>query len=88
MLIPIIIILAISEGSIYPAVMSIVSKIGKQTSAYLLGIFNGVAMLGWGILPPIGGFLADAIEPTLPFFMCALISLTALVVVQKLFAKK
>jgi MFS family permease len=88
LLIPIIIILSISEGSIYPAVMSIVSKIGRQTSAYLLGIFNGVAMLGWGVLPPIGGFLADVIEPTLPFFMCALISFAALLVAQKLFVKK
>jgi len=88
LLIPVIIILAAAEGSIYPAVMSIVSKIGGQTSAYLLGIFNGVAMLSWGILPPIGGFLADAVGPTLPYFMCAPISFAALIVVQKLFVKK
>lgn len=87
LLIPIIIILAAAEGSIYPAVMSIVSKIGGQTSAYLLGVFNGVAMLGWGILPPIGGFLADAVRPTLPYFMCALISFVTLIAVRKLFAK-
>ena len=88
LLIPIIIILAISEGSIYPAVMSIASKIGGKTSAYMLGIFNGVTMLGWGILPPIGGFLADAVRPTLPYFMCAPISVAALIVLRKLFVKK
>jgi len=87
LLIPIILVLAVAEGLIYPAVMSIVSKIGGQTSAYVLGIFNGVAMLGWGILPPIGGFLADAVRPTLPYFMCALISFAALIVVRKLFVK-
>jgi hypothetical protein len=68
--------------------MSIVSKIGGQTSAYVLGIFNGVAMLGWGVLPPIGGFLADAVGPTLPYFMCALISSGALIMARKLFARK
>jgi len=88
LLVPVIIVLAAAEGSIYPAVMSIVSKIGGQTSAYVLGIFNGVVvMLGWGILPPIGGFLADAIRPTLPYFMCALISFAALIVLRKLFVK-
>jgi MFS family permease len=84
----VILILAAAEGSIYPAVMSIVSKIGGQTSAYVLGIFNGVAMLGWGVLPPIGGFLADAVGPTLPYFMCALISSGALIMARKLFARK
>jgi len=88
LLIPVIITLAAAEGSIYPAVMSIASKIGGKTSAYMLGIFNGVTMLGWGILPPIGGFLADAVRPTLPYFMCAPISVAALIVLRKLFVKK
>jgi len=88
LLIPVIIVLAAAEGSIYPAVMSIVSKIGGQSSAYVLGIFNGITMLGWGILPPIGGFLADVVRPTLPYFMCALISFTALIALRKLFVKK
>lgn len=88
LLVPIIIILAVAEGSIYPAVMSIVSKIGGQTSAYILGIFNGLVMLAWGIVPLLGGFLADAVKPTLPYFMCALISFAALIILRKLFVKK
>jgi DHA1 family multidrug resistance protein-like MFS transporter len=70
-------LLAAAEGAIYPSVMSIVSKIGGQTSAYVLGIFNAVSMLGWGILPVAGGYLADNLDPVAPYLMCAVISLVA-----------
>jgi len=87
LLIPVIVGLAAAAGSIYPAVMSIVSKIGGQTSAYLLGIFNGVTVLGWAVMPPIGGFLADAVAPTVPYLMSALISLVALIMLRKILVK-
>lgn len=70
-------LLAAAEGAIYPSVMSIVSKIGGQTSAYVLGIFNAVSVLGWGILPVVGGYLADNLDPVAPYLMCAIISLVA-----------
>jgi DHA1 family multidrug resistance protein-like MFS transporter len=70
-------LLAAAEGAIYPSVMSIVSKIGGQTSAYVLGIFNAVSVLGWGILPVAGGYLADNFDPVAPYLMCAVISLVA-----------
>ncbi len=81
-------ILALAEGALYPAVMSVVSKVGGQTSAYVLGIFNGVAVLGWGVLPPIGGYLADRVDPLAPYFMCAIIALVALAFLWKLMPKK
>jgi MFS family permease len=86
-LIPVIVGLAAAAGSIYPAVMSMVSKIGGQTSAYLLGIFNGVTVLGWAVMPPIGGFLADAVTPTVPYLMSALISFVALIMLRKILVK-
>jgi DHA1 family multidrug resistance protein-like MFS transporter len=87
LLIPVIVGLAAAAGSIYPAVMSMVSKIGGQTSAYLLGIFNGVTVLGWAVMPPIGGFLADAVAPTVPYLMSALISFVALIMLRKILVK-
>jgi DHA1 family multidrug resistance protein-like MFS transporter len=83
-LIPVIVGLAAAAGSIYPAVMSMVSKIGGQTSAYLLGIFNGVTALGWAVMPPLGGFLADSVAPTVPYLMSTLISLAALIILGKI----
>ena len=81
-------LLAVAEGAIYPSVMSIVSKIGGQTSAYVLGIFNAVSMLGWGILPAAGGYLADNLDPVAPYLMCAAISLATLFILWKLLPKK
>lgn len=81
-------LLAVAEGAIYPSVMSIVSKISGQTSAYVLGIFNAVSMLGWGILPAIGGSLADNIDPVAPYLMCAAIPLVALISLWKLLPRK
>jgi len=81
-------ILALAEGALYPAVMSVVSKVGGQTSAYVLGIFNGVAVLGWGVLPPIGGYLADRVDPLAPYLMCAVIAFVALASLWKLMPKK
>lgn len=81
-------VLAIAEGALYPTVMGVVSKIGGQTSAYVLGIFNAVAVLGWGVLPPIGGYLADNVSPLAPYFMCAVIAFVTLVFLWKLMPKK
>jgi MFS family permease len=82
------IILAAAEGAIYPSVMSIVSKFGGQTSAYVIGIYNAVSVLGWAVLPPIGGYLVDRVSPFAPYLMCAGIALAALLAHRKLFPKK
>ena len=81
-------LLAVAEGTIYPSVMSIVSKIGGQTSAYVLGIFNAVSVLGWGILPVAGGYLADNLDPVAPYLVCAVISLVTLISLWKLLPRK
>ena len=81
-------LLAAAEGAIYPSVMSIVSKIGGQTSAYVLGIFNAVSVLGWGILPVAGGYLADNLDPVAPYLMCAAISLATLIFLWKFLPRK
>jgi MFS family permease len=81
-------LLAAAEGAIYPSVMCIVSKIGGQTSAYVLGIFNAVSVLGWGILPVAGGYLADNLNPAAPYLMCAAISFTAFILWKLLPRKK
>lgn len=85
----IILILAAAEGAVYPAVMSMVSKAGEGGNlGYALGVFNAVAMIGWGLFPGIGGALADAYGPTSPYLMCAGIALAASVLVWKLLPKK
>jgi len=82
-------ILAAAEGAIYPAVMSMVSKAGEgENLGYVVGIFNAVATVGWGLFPGVGGALADAYGPTSPYLMCAVVALAASVSLWKLLPKK
>ena len=82
-------ILAAAEGAVYPAVMSMVSKAGEgENLGYVIGIFNAVAMVGWGLFPGVGGALADVYGPTSPYLMCAVVALVASVLLWKLLPKK
>ncbi|MFN4133529.1 MAG: MFS transporter [Candidatus Hadarchaeales archaeon] len=63
--------LGVAEGATYPAVASKISKIGGMGNyGYVLGVFNAIAMVGWGVFPGIGGALADFSGPSAPFLMC------------------
>ncbi len=85
----IICILAAAEGAVYPAVMSMISKAGEgENLGYVIGIFNGVSMVGWGLFPGVGGALADVYGPTSPYLMCAVVALVASVLFWKLLPKK
>lgn len=82
-------LMAAAEGAIYPAVMSMVSKAGEgQNLGYVLGIFNAVAMLGWGLFPGIGGVFADAYGPTSPYLICAAVALITSVLLWRLLPEK
>jgi DHA1 family multidrug resistance protein-like MFS transporter len=84
-----VVVLAGAESAIYPAAISMASEIGGGASrGYVLGIFNAVAMAGWGILPGIGGALADIVGPTAPYFMCALVAAITLIVMWKVLPRK
>ena len=81
--------MAIAGGAVYPAMMSVVSKVGEGRSlGHVLGIFNAIVILGWGFFPGIGGALADAYEPTSPYLMYALVAIVSTVLVWKLLPKK
>lgn len=85
----IICILAAAEGAVYPAVMSMISKAGEgENLGYVIGIYNAIAMVGWGVFPGIGGALADVYGPTSPYLMCAVVALIASVLFWKLLPKK
>lgn len=77
--------LGVAEGLTYPAVASKISKIGgKGNFGYVLGIFNGIAMIGWGTFPGIGGVLADAYGSASPFLMCSVFGLSSTFLLFKL----
>jgi len=81
----VLILLAIAEGAVYPAVMSIVTQVnGGRNRGYVLGIFNAVAMVGWGLMPGVGGVLADTLGPTIPYLACAIFAAPGLLVLGKL----
>ncbi|MEM3519290.1 MAG: MFS transporter [Candidatus Hadarchaeales archaeon] len=63
--------LGVAEGATYPAVASKISKTGGTGNyGYVLGVFNAIAMVGWGVFPGLGGALADLSGPSAPFLMC------------------
>ncbi len=83
-------ILAVAEGAVYPASVSMVSEAGGgRNRGYMIGIFNAVSMVGWGIFPGIGGTASDIFSnPTIPYFMCAMVSAVALIILWKVLARK
>lgn len=75
MFVVIIVFLAMSEAITYPAMMNAVSRVGgEENRGYVFGVFNSIATIGWGLLPGIGGVVADAFGPKTPYLMCALMA--------------
>lgn len=73
MFVVIIVFLAVSEAITYPAMMNAVSRVGGgKNRGYVFGVFNSIATIGWGLLPGMGGVIADAFGPKTPYLMCAL----------------
>ncbi|MBS3815428.1 MAG: MFS transporter [Hadesarchaea archaeon] len=77
-------LLAWSEGAIYPAAVSMASEIGKgKNRGYVLGIFNASTMAGWGIFATVGGSAADTLGSKTPYFMSAIIAFVVLISMWK-----
>jgi MFS family permease len=83
-------ILAVAEGAVYPASISMVSEAGGGINrGYMIGIFNAVSMVGWGLFPGIGGAAADIFSnPTVPYFMCAVVAVVALIILWKVLPRR
>jgi len=81
-------LLAASVAAIYPAALSMASEMGgSQNRGYAIGVFNAASMVGWGILPGMGGVLADGSGPTAPYVMCAIVAFAALPLMLRLLPK-
>lgn len=77
--------LALTSGAVYPAVMITATQVGGgKNRGYVLGIFNGIVMLGWGLMPGIGGVLASTLGPTSPYLACALLAALGFLLVRKM----
>lgn len=88
MLVAVLIVISISVSAIYPSVFSAISKVGAGGNlGYLLGMFNLITNVGWGIFSGVSGALADAYGPTSPFLMYGVIGLVSVVVLWKILPK-
>jgi len=84
----VLIVLAISASSIYPSVFSAISKIGAGGNfGYLLGIFNLITNVGWGVFSGASGALADAYGPTSSFVIYGVVVLMSAVILWKTLPK-
>lgn len=81
------ILLALATGSMYPSVLSALSKSGGGVG-YLMGIFNLVISIGWGVFPGVGGAIADSFGPTSAFLISGLIGLITVAVLWKKLPKE
>lgn len=83
-------VLAVAEGATYPASVSMVSEAGGgRNRGYMIGIFNAASMAGWGIFPGIGGAASDVFSnPTIPYFMCSVVAVVALIILWKVLPRK
>lgn len=83
-------VLAVAEGATYPASISMVSEAGGgRNRGYMIGVFNAVSMVGWGLFPGVGGAASDIFSnPTVPYFMCAAVAAVALIILWKVLPRK
>jgi MFS family permease len=73
-------VMAVAGTMLYPTLLAKASKIGeKQGIGRILSIYNFFTMVGWGIMPSIGGVIADLFDPTAPFLFSMLITLAAVI---------
>ena len=73
-------VMAVAGTMLYPTLLAKASKIGeKQGIGRILSIYNFFTMVGWGIMPSIGGIIADLFDPTAPFLFSMLITLAAVI---------
>ncbi len=85
----VLVLLAVSVSSIYPPVMGAISKAGSGGNlGYLLGIFNLISNIGWGIFTGLSGALADAFGPTTSFLISGGIGLAAAAILWKVLPKE
>jgi DHA1 family multidrug resistance protein-like MFS transporter/DHA1 family quinolone resistance protein-like MFS transporter len=83
-----VVLFSASEALIYPAVVCMISKAGEGNLGFSMGIFNAVAMLGWGAFSGMGGPLADAFGPASVFLIFSLVGFISLPIMWKLLPKK
>ncbi len=84
-LVVVLVILAVSVSSIYPSVFSGISKVGAGGNfGYLLGVFNLITNIGWGVFSGVSGALADAYGPTSSFLVYGVMGLLAAIVLWKI----
>ncbi len=82
------VILSISLSEVYPSVFSAISKIGSGGNfGYLLGIFNLITNIGWGVFSGMSGAFADAYGPTSSFLVYGAIGFVSAVILWKILPK-
>ncbi|MEW6593220.1 MAG: MFS transporter, partial [Candidatus Hadarchaeota archaeon] len=83
-----VVFLSISEALVYPAVVCMISKSGEGSPGLMMGIFNAVAMVGWGVFSGIGGPVADAFGPASTFLIFSFVGLVSIPIMWKILPRK
>jgi MFS family permease len=74
-----ILLVSLSTGAIYPASLSMVSKIaGSSNRGRVMGIYNSISTIGWAIFPAVGGAIAEFISPSAPYALSAVAAIISL----------
>lgn len=76
-----ILLVSLSTGAIYPASLSMVSKIaGSGNRGRVMGIYNSISTIGWAVFPAIGGAAAEFIGPSTPYALSAFTAIISLLI--------
>ncbi len=77
-----VIMLGVSTESIFPVSVALISdEVSKNHLGTAMGYFETASAAGQMIAPLVGGFLAQTFEPTSPYILCAIISVSCALVV-------
>lgn len=76
-----IIVLGLSIGAIFPAVVALISdEVSQSVRGHAMGTFEATCAVGFLSAATVGGFLSDLYSPRAPYFLAAAVSFASIII--------
>ena len=76
-----IIVLGLSIGAIFPAVVAMISdEVSQSVRGHAMGTFEDTCAVGFLSAATVGGLLSDLYSPRAPYFLAAAVSLASIII--------
>jgi MFS family permease len=76
-----IIVLGLSIGAIFPAVVALISdEVSQSVRGHAMGTFEATCAVGFLSAATVGGLLSDLYSPRAPYFLAATVCLASMII--------